>query len=264
MADSKGLAAPRSAVLLAAGLFFGLLLVAGVPGTALADDSCKAVALTQVPPDGATDPTVIATESLKSGEIDEAISGYRVDKRTALGVFSARGGVAYPRFLVRGGQRVEALRLTNCRIGPKASETWDEVDYDVVFDPPLSSAPHLEQAPAQAVAEARQKPTQAPKGFWYVIDEGGPTHDRCAPITTFAVQSGVPLSPTQAASSLAPRILVYRMSQPGNPAGWWQVFLGGEKAIFTNGRTLDFVAGLKPCKFMNSPGYRATHGMRGD
>ena len=315
MADSKGLAAPSLAAFLAVALCFAVLLLVGAPSAALADDYCKAVALTQVPPDGETDPAAIATDSLKPGDIDEAISGYSVDKKTGRGVFSAHGGDAHPRFLMRGGQRVEALRLTNCRIGAKSSETRDEVDYDVVFEsfaqfrdryeghaiyyrlealglcPPcagtavdfylkhpgsrcavltgkalagnrnalavLQDPPGYcnEQAPGQAVAEASQKPMQAPKSLWYVIDEGGPTHDRCAPIATFAIQMGVALSPAQAASNLAPKDGSIGQGE-GSPAGWWEGFLGGEEAVFANGRTIDFAYGLKGCQFMNSPGFR--------
>ena len=94
-----------------------------------AEDICEAVALRDVP-------TVWkSTAILKRGERDTAITQYRVNKQTGLTSFCSHGGACYPTHVVVHGQKVEALRLTNCKIGKRSSEDDpDDIVYAVYVD----------------------------------------------------------------------------------------------------------------------------------
>jgi hypothetical protein len=120
-------------------LAIGLLMLLGIaPGRAMAADSCAAVALTNVPDWGDGDPSDSRGNVLQRGETDDAITQYVVNKKTGNAVFCSHGGYCYPRYLTVAGQKAEALRLTNCKIG--AVETGftgngdDTITYDVVVD----------------------------------------------------------------------------------------------------------------------------------
>jgi hypothetical protein len=63
---------------------------------------------------------------LKPGEIDGAVTQYRVNKKTGIDVFCAHGGYCYPAHIVVNGRKVEALRLTNCKIG--ARDPYEDPD----------------------------------------------------------------------------------------------------------------------------------------
>jgi hypothetical protein len=89
----------------------------------LAADICRAVALRDVP--SLDDPSSI----LKRGEYDEAITQYRVDKKTGETSFCSHGGFCYPTHINENGGPVEALQLTNCKIGKR--DPYD--DPDMVF-----------------------------------------------------------------------------------------------------------------------------------
>ncbi|MDB5978356.1 MAG: hypothetical protein JWR07_5116 [Nevskia sp.] len=111
-----------------------------VPSAAASDDEgtgsdlCRAVALARVP--ALEDPN----SALKSGEVDEAVTQYQVDKRTGAGSFCSHGGYCYPRYL----QGKEVLQLQNCRIGKK----FDDMDgmelYAIVLDRSKNSAEDLQ------------------------------------------------------------------------------------------------------------------------
>ena len=89
-----------------------------------AADICEAVALRDVP--AKEDPSSI----LKRGEIDGAITQYRVNKKTGESVFCSHGGYCYPTHVPENGHQVEALHLTNCKVG--ARDTYDDPD-DVFY-----------------------------------------------------------------------------------------------------------------------------------
>ncbi|MBB3941721.1 hypothetical protein GGR39_003402 [Novosphingobium fluoreni] len=86
-----------------------ILLLGGNSAPANAADICNAVALIDIP-------EATTGYGLKKGEIDEAVTQYNVD-RNGDGQFCSHGGGCYPRYIVVDGRKVEALRLTNCKIG---------------------------------------------------------------------------------------------------------------------------------------------------
>lgn len=95
-------------------------------GHAQAADVCEAKALLAVP--AVEDPSFI----LKPGEIDRAVTQYRVNKKTGNGVFCSHGGLCYPAHIIVNGREVEALRLTNCKIGARDPyEDPDDVFYSL-------------------------------------------------------------------------------------------------------------------------------------
>lgn len=94
----------------------------------MAADLCRAIALRDVPAIG--NPTSI----LSRGGFDTAITGYYVNKKTGMASFCSHGGNCYPTHVTVGGRKVEALRLTNCKIGnpsPSPYDDPDEISYDV-------------------------------------------------------------------------------------------------------------------------------------
>jgi hypothetical protein len=93
-----------------------------------AADICEAVALRDIP-------ALESPESiLKRGEHDTAITQYRVNKKTGETSFCSHGGYCYPTHVIEGGIRVEALRLTNCKVGdpePPTLPDEEELYYSV-------------------------------------------------------------------------------------------------------------------------------------
>lgn len=87
-----------------------MFLAAAVTG-AQAADICKAIALRDVPALGAPDSVI------KRGDYDTAITQYNVDRKTGETSFCSHGGSCYPTHVMEDGKKVEALRLTNCKIG---------------------------------------------------------------------------------------------------------------------------------------------------
>jgi len=83
-----------------------------LPG-ARAADICTAIALRDVP--AVQEPSAV----LKKGQIDDAITQYRVNKRTGRTFFCSHGGYCYPTHIEVGGDLLEALKLTNCRVADK-------------------------------------------------------------------------------------------------------------------------------------------------
>lgn len=103
-----------------------LLLIALSLGVnnAFSADLCKAIALRDIAPIGHTD------SILRRGEYVEAISQYRVDKRTAVATLCQHGGYCYPTDVMINGKKVEALKLTNCKVG-KRDDYEDE--YEIFY-----------------------------------------------------------------------------------------------------------------------------------
>ena len=91
----------------------------------LAADSCKAIALRDVP--ALEDPSSI----LRRGEYDTGITQYRVSKQTGLASLCSHGGYCYPTHVFVDGIKVKVLRLTNCKVGKKDYENSEEYFYDV-------------------------------------------------------------------------------------------------------------------------------------
>jgi hypothetical protein len=94
------------------GLFSLLFFLASVPGGQAAD-LCRAVAVRDVK--AIDSPDFV----LKRGDYDEAITQYRVNKKTGVASFCSHGGSCYPTHVVENGVKEEALHLTNCRIGKR-------------------------------------------------------------------------------------------------------------------------------------------------
>jgi hypothetical protein len=91
-----------------------------LPHSAHAADICEAIALRDVPA------VEDASSVLKRGQIDGAITQYRVNKKTGNSVFCSHGGYCYPTHILENERNVEALRLTNCKIG--ARDSFDDPD----------------------------------------------------------------------------------------------------------------------------------------
>jgi hypothetical protein len=128
---------------LAALVLGGIGLVVGAPDIGHAADICNAVALVDVPAQG--NPMSV----LRKGEIDRAVSGYLVDRKSGAGVFCSHGGACYPRFLTTGGRKVEALRLTNCKIGAREPDIpgidGDDITYRLDVDRSRNSVEALRE-----------------------------------------------------------------------------------------------------------------------
>lgn len=93
---------------------------------ALSADLCEAIALRDVAAIESPDSV------LQRGDHDEAITQYRVNKNTGMTSFCSHGGYCYPTHVRINGKRIEALRLTNCKIGKRIDfNTKDEVFYSV-------------------------------------------------------------------------------------------------------------------------------------
>ncbi len=114
-----------------------------------AADICNAVALVDVPDWGGGAPADASGSVLKKGEFDDAVTEYQVNKKTGDAVFCSHGGYCYPRYLVKNGQKVEALRLTNCKIGSVETAILgiddDTITYDVDVDRSKNSAADLKE-----------------------------------------------------------------------------------------------------------------------
>jgi hypothetical protein len=98
------------------------LAVAGLAWVtpATAADICQAVAIRDVP--ALENPSSI----LRKGQFDEAITQYRIDIRTGQPSFCSHGGYCYPARIQVGGDQLESLRLTNCRMSETPETSFDE------------------------------------------------------------------------------------------------------------------------------------------
>ena len=81
---------------------------------------CKAIALRDVAAIEAPDSV------LPRGSYDHAVTQYIVNKQTGMTTLCSHGGYCYPTHVRVNGQKVEAFRLTNCKIGSRIYEglTW--------------------------------------------------------------------------------------------------------------------------------------------
>ncbi len=96
-----------------------LTLILAAPPVAAAD-ICQAIALRDL---RAVD---VPGAVLKKGKRDEAVTQYRVNKKTGEARFCSHGGACFPVTVTENGRKVEALRLTNCKVGAK--DPFDDPD----------------------------------------------------------------------------------------------------------------------------------------
>lgn len=115
-------------------------VVAFLPSVALANDICRAVALRDVAAIQAPDSVI------SRGGYDNAITQYNVNKQTKMASFCSHGGYCYPTHVYINGQKQEALRLVNCKVGVKAFEDAEEVSYAVDIDRARNSAATLRES----------------------------------------------------------------------------------------------------------------------
>jgi hypothetical protein len=105
-------------------LWITLILIGAAPSQAA--DLCEAVALRDLP--ALETPNSI----LKKGEHDEAVTQYRINKKTGEAVICSHQGSCYPATVTENGKRIETLHLTNCKVGARDSfDDPDEVFYAV-------------------------------------------------------------------------------------------------------------------------------------
>lgn len=102
---------------------------------AQAADICEAVAIRDVPALEA------ATSVLRKGQLDTAVTQYRINKRTGQATLCSHGGYCYPMRVAVGGDLLEALKLTNCKVSDQAPyDDGEDLIYDV--EPIRSLVPH--------------------------------------------------------------------------------------------------------------------------
>lgn len=115
-------------------------VVAFLPSATLANDICRAVALRDVASIEAPDSVI------PLGGYDDAITQYNVNKQTRTTTFCSHGGYCYPTHVYINGQKQEALRLVNCKVGTKAFEDAEQVSYSVDVDRSRNSASTLRES----------------------------------------------------------------------------------------------------------------------
>ena len=91
----------------------------------LSADLCEAIALRDIAAIESPDSV------LQRGEHDTAITQYRLNKLTGMTSFCSHGGYCYPTHVYIKGKKIEALRLTNCKIGKPSDSDDEEVTYSV-------------------------------------------------------------------------------------------------------------------------------------
>ncbi len=84
-----------------------------------AADICEAVALRDV--SAIENPESV----LHKGDVDTAVTQYRVDDKTGGDSICSHGGYCYPMHARVGGALVETLRLTNCKVSYKHPDDFD-------------------------------------------------------------------------------------------------------------------------------------------
>lgn len=111
-----------------------VLALLGTCVPAWASDICTAIAIRDVP--AIESPDTI----LKAGEIDRAVTEFRIDKRTGRTSLCSHGGECYPTHVKSGGDLLEALRLQRCKVSyDHPYETQTVIIYGV--DPIRSETP---------------------------------------------------------------------------------------------------------------------------
>ena len=108
----------------AAGMLACLIL--GSAGPVRAADICTAVAVRDVPA------LEDSSSVLKKGDLDTAVTQYRVNKQTGRTTLCSHGGYCYPMRIAVGGDLLEALRLTNCKVASQPSfDDGENLIYDL-------------------------------------------------------------------------------------------------------------------------------------
>lgn len=106
--------------------FIGLLVVTPLfPKVAFSANICRALALRDVAAIESSDSVI------SQGGYDEAITQYNVNKQTKMASFCSHGGYCYPTHVYVNGQKQEALRLVNCKVGVKDSEDSEQTYYSI-------------------------------------------------------------------------------------------------------------------------------------
>ena len=83
-------------------------------GVARADDICEATALRDVPAIG------VKNSFIRRGSKDEAITEFRVNKKTGRTSYCSHGGYCYPTHVQVGDNLLLALKMTNCKPSTEA------------------------------------------------------------------------------------------------------------------------------------------------
>ena len=126
-----------------------------------ADDVCEATALRDVA--AIESPSSI----IRKGQLDTAITQFRVDKRNGDTSFCSHGGYCYPTHVKVGGDKLQALRMKNCTVDAQGQEEKGD-DYVIyaVTPVPKATAPDRQVAPhgsdVPSGTSGRGVSTQAP------------------------------------------------------------------------------------------------------
>ena len=104
-----------------------------------AADLCKAIALRDVPAIESPD------SILQKGEHLTAITQYRENKNTKMTSFCSHGGYCYPRHVYINGEKIEALQLTNCKIGKVEDSDDEDIYYSVDVERKKNSTKELKK-----------------------------------------------------------------------------------------------------------------------
>jgi hypothetical protein len=117
-----------------------LLIVLGLvafSGAASPTDLCRAIVLKDVP--AIENPASM----LARGDYDTGITQYRVDKFYGTTFFCSHGGYCYPTHVQVHGQKIEALRLLNCKVGKPIFQDKNEMAFSVDVDRSKNTAEDL-------------------------------------------------------------------------------------------------------------------------
>ncbi len=72
------------------------------------------------------------TSFMRPGETYDSVTQYWRNTRTGASWFCAHGSYCYPEYVQEGGERVQAIKLTNCAVQPEgADRDGDEVLFSV-------------------------------------------------------------------------------------------------------------------------------------
>jgi hypothetical protein len=120
-------------------IILGIVLVLALtPALSKASTFCTAIALID------TTSLEDAHFILHRGEVADGVTQYSFNRMTGEGAFCQRGGLCYPRYVTRRGQRIEALHLKNCTIGKGEPFDADHPQgvwiYSLDIDPSLFSS----------------------------------------------------------------------------------------------------------------------------
>lgn len=97
-----------------------LAVIFMIPVSLMANNICEAVALRTVPAIENPDAKIF------KGEKQTSITQYVEDETMNITAFCSKGGYCYPTHVFLKRERVEALKLLNCKIG----EAWPKEDFE--------------------------------------------------------------------------------------------------------------------------------------